>query len=163
VNFTGSANDTQDGNLTAALSWTSNLQGNLGSGGSFSRSDLVVGTHVITAGVTDSGGLPGSAQVTITVTAASSIPSAPSNLSASRLSAGVAQLGWTDNSGNEDGFRIERQQRVGNSWTNTTTFTVGANVTATTNTAGVGRFRYRVQAFNASGDSAWTGYVATKL
>ncbi|MFO0981465.1 MAG: hypothetical protein U1E76_06875 [Planctomycetota bacterium] len=42
---------------TASLAWTSNLQGQIGTGGTFTRSDLVVGTHTITATVTDSGGL----------------------------------------------------------------------------------------------------------
>ena len=68
VTFTGSANDLEQGNLTGSLVWTSNLQGNIGSAGSFSRSDLVVGTHTITASVTDGGGLPGSATTSITIT-----------------------------------------------------------------------------------------------
>jgi hypothetical protein len=67
ITFTGSANDTEDGALTASLLWTSSLQGQIGAGASFSRSDLIVGTHVVTASVTDSGGSTGSASVTITV------------------------------------------------------------------------------------------------
>jgi hypothetical protein len=70
VTFTGTASDTEDGSLTASLSWSSNLQGNIGTGGSFTRSDLVVGTHTITASVTDSGGLPDSETRTITITSA---------------------------------------------------------------------------------------------
>ena len=71
VSFAGSANDAEDGNLTGSLSWTSSLDGNLGSGGSFSTSGLSVGSHTITASVTDSGGLSGSDSVAITVTPAS--------------------------------------------------------------------------------------------
>jgi hypothetical protein len=41
----------------------------IGSGGSFSSSTLSVGTHTITASVTDAGGLSGSAQVSVTVSA----------------------------------------------------------------------------------------------
>lgn len=67
VAFSGSASDTEDGTLTASLAWSSSLQGSLGTGASFSRSDLVVGTHVIVASVTDSQGASGSASVTITV------------------------------------------------------------------------------------------------
>jgi len=67
VLFEGSADDTEDGNLSASLSWTSSLDGPLGSGGSFTRSDLTGGTHLITASVLDSGGRSGSAQVTILV------------------------------------------------------------------------------------------------
>jgi subtilisin len=71
ITFIGSASDTQDGNLTGVLAWTSSLNGAIGSGGSFSRSDLSVGTHAITASVTDSGGLTGSASISITVNSAS--------------------------------------------------------------------------------------------
>jgi subtilisin len=71
ITFTGSASDTQDSNLTSSLVWTSSLDGQIGTGGSFSRSDLSVGSHTITAAVTDSGGLTGSASVSIAVQAAS--------------------------------------------------------------------------------------------
>jgi extracellular elastinolytic metalloproteinase len=67
VNFDGSASDLEDGSLTASMAWSSSVQGALGTGGSFNRSDLVAGTHVITASVTDSAGLTGSATVTLVV------------------------------------------------------------------------------------------------
>ena len=69
ISFAGSATDTQDGNLTSAIVWTSNIDGSIGGGGSFSRT-LSAGTHTITASVTDSGGMSGSRSVTITVVAA---------------------------------------------------------------------------------------------
>ena len=68
IQFTGSASDTQDGNLTSGLVWTSNLDGQIGTGGTFTTSTLSVGTHTITAAVTDTGGLTGSATRTVTVT-----------------------------------------------------------------------------------------------
>lgn len=67
VQFTGTASDTQDGSLTAGLAWTSTIDGSIGAGGSFATSTLSVGTHTITASVTDSGGLSGSASRTITI------------------------------------------------------------------------------------------------
>ena len=70
INFTGTASDTEDGDLTANLSWTSNLDGAIGSGGSFSAT-LTVGTHTVTASVTDSGGLSGSDAISVTVNPAS--------------------------------------------------------------------------------------------
>jgi len=73
VSFAASANDTEDGVVTRNLNWTSNIDGPIGSGGSFSRT-LSSGTHTITASVTDSGGLVGSSQVVVTVAA----PAAPS-------------------------------------------------------------------------------------
>ncbi len=66
VNFAGSASDTQDGNLTSGLVWSSSLDGQIGTGGSFTKV-LSGGTHTITASVIDSGGLSGSASITITV------------------------------------------------------------------------------------------------
>ncbi len=161
VNFAGTASDLESGDLTSGLVWTSNLQGQIGTGGSFSRSDLTVGTHIVTASVTDPGGLTGNASVTITITSA--VPNAPSNLQVVRLSNDVAGLTWTDNSNNETNFDIERQKRVSGVWTNTTSFTVGANVTSYTDSAGDGRFRYRVRSRNGSGSSSYTGWVSVRL
>jgi extracellular elastinolytic metalloproteinase len=67
VTFTATANDAEDGDLTASLGWSSNLDGNIGSGGSFSTTALSIGTHTITASATDSGNLTGSDTVTVTV------------------------------------------------------------------------------------------------
>jgi hypothetical protein len=69
VTFSATATDTNDGNVVANLVWTSNLQGQIGTGASFSRSDLVNGLHAVSAVVTDSGGLVGSATVGFTVEA----------------------------------------------------------------------------------------------
>jgi hypothetical protein len=55
VTFTGSANDVEDGPLSgAALVWTSNVDGSLGTGSSFARTDLAPGMHTVTLTVTDS-------------------------------------------------------------------------------------------------------------
>ena len=66
ISFAGSVSDTEDGDLTAGLIWTSDLDGQIGTGGSFSAV-LSDGTHAITAEVTDSGGNTGSDSITITV------------------------------------------------------------------------------------------------
>ena len=85
IQFTGTANDTQDGSLTGSLAWTSSLDGAIGSGGSFTTSTLSVGSHTITASVTDSGGLSGGDSISVTVTGATSntapevLISAPAN------------------------------------------------------------------------------------
>jgi hypothetical protein len=68
LTFTGTATDSQDGNLTSALIWQSNIDGRIGTGGSFTRT-LTAGTHSITATVTDTGGLVGQASRTVTVSA----------------------------------------------------------------------------------------------
>jgi hypothetical protein len=69
VTFTATAADTEDGDLAAGLAWTSDLDGAIGSGGSFGLTSLSVGTHLVTASVSDSHGAPGSAQISVTVAA----------------------------------------------------------------------------------------------
>jgi len=69
ITFQGTANDTEDGDLTASLVWTSNIDGQIGTGGSFSTT-LSDGTHTITASVTDSGAATATDEVIITVTQA---------------------------------------------------------------------------------------------
>jgi predicted phage tail protein len=65
-------------------------------------------------------------------------------------------LNWTDNANNETGFRIERSTTAGSGFTELTN--VEANVTTFTNTnlqAGTTYF-YRVRAYNAAGNSAYS-------
>ncbi len=66
ISFAGSASDSEDRDLTASLVWTSNRDGEIGGGGSFSAS-LSDATHTITAEVTDGGGNTSSDSITITV------------------------------------------------------------------------------------------------
>ena len=68
VTLTGNALDTEDGNLSASIAWSSNLDGSLGTGASVSTSTLSVGSHTLTAQVSDSGGLSDSDTITLTVT-----------------------------------------------------------------------------------------------
>ena len=65
VPFIGSANDPQDGALPgSALVWTSDLDGEIGTGSMF-NAPLSVGTHVVTLTATDSDGNEGTASVTL--------------------------------------------------------------------------------------------------
>lgn len=164
ITFSGSSSDTQDGNLSAGLIWTSSLQGQIGTGASFSRSDLVTGTHTVTASSTDSGGLVGTATVQIIITDPTSTPpTAPSGLSATNLNSGRARLNWSDNSNNETGFEIQRETGSGRNWTNLVTINVGANTTTYTDTPGRAKHRYRIRAVNAAGQSAWSGWVQVNV
>src|SRR5439155_1373698 len=67
VAFAAAASDPEDGSLTASIRWTSSLDGPLGTGGTIRTTALRIGTHTITAAVTDSGGLTGSAQRLVVV------------------------------------------------------------------------------------------------
>src|SRR4030095_6960296 len=90
-------------------------------------------------------------------------PADPSNLTANAVSANQINLSWSDNSGNETVFKIERCQ--GNNCTNFAEIAqVGANVTSFPNT-GLTRntwYRYRVRAFNGSGDSGYSNIASDK-
>ncbi len=64
IDFAGTAVDDGDGDVAISLSWSSSLDGVIGSGGAFSA-PLSAGVHTITATVTDSGGLADSDSITI--------------------------------------------------------------------------------------------------
>src|SRR5438094_4868986 len=76
IQFVGTANDLEDGDLTASLAWTSDRDGTLGTGGSFTR-PLSAGMHRITASATDGGTLTSSAEVMITVEAPTTLQVVP--------------------------------------------------------------------------------------
>jgi subtilisin family serine protease len=86
-------------------------------------------------------------------------PAAPTGLTATAVSSSQIDLAWTDNSGNEDGFKIERCQDAG---TPCTDFAQIATVTANTTiyqdggVAGGATYRYRVRAHNSGGNSAYS-------
>ena len=73
-----------------------------------------------------------------------------------QASAGQLQLAWTDNSNNEDGFKIER--KLGTTGTFNQITTVGVNVTTyiDTNLTDGATYCYRLAAFNSAGTSAYS-------
>ncbi len=73
INFVGTAMDAEDGSLSTNIAWASNLDGELGSGASISNI-LSVGSHQITASVTDANGLAYTEIVNVTVVAANTAP-----------------------------------------------------------------------------------------
>jgi hypothetical protein len=70
ITFQATATDIEDGDLTSGVTWTSDQDGPLGTGGSIATT-LSVNTHTITASVTDSGGNSGDDQIAVTVNAVS--------------------------------------------------------------------------------------------
>jgi hypothetical protein len=70
VSFAGTGTDPEDGTLSgSSLVWTDNLNGQIGTGTSFSLTTLSVGSHTVTLTVTDSQGAKGTATRTFTITA----------------------------------------------------------------------------------------------
>lgn len=100
-----------------------------------------------------------------------SAPSAPASLTAAGTYSGngrnrvlmYVRLTWSDMSGNETGFRIERCMETGSGALKTCTYsgaalaTVGAGVTAYSDTTAVrgNNYRYRVRSENSYGSSGW--------
>jgi hypothetical protein len=74
----------------------------------------------------------------------------------SEARAAQLQLSWTDNSTNEDGFKIERGPSTSGPFTQITT--VLSNITSYTDSglADATQFCYRVRAYNTGGDSTYT-------
>jgi hypothetical protein len=98
-----------------------------------------------------------------TTLAPPALPDAPSNLTATAVSRTQINLSWTDNSSNETGFKIERCK--GSTCTNFKQIaTVGANVANYPNTGLRWNtwYRYRVRAYNASGNSAYSNSASAK-
>ncbi|NNM00810.1 MAG: hypothetical protein HKO62_08680, partial [Gammaproteobacteria bacterium] len=69
IGFAANATDNEDNNatLTSNISWSSDQDGGLGSGGTLNISSLSVNTHIITASVTDSGGNTDDTSIQVTV------------------------------------------------------------------------------------------------
>ncbi len=127
-----------------------------------SLSGLSAGTYTATVPITSSAASnsPQSVSVTFVVVGP---PAAPTGLVATAASSSWITLVWTDNSGNEDNFQIERC--TGSTCTNFSPInTVAANAWSYGDgglAAGT-TYRYRVRAWNAAGYSAYTN-VASAL
>ena len=90
-----------------------------------------------------------------------SAPAAPSGLSVSSKSSSSVSLRWTDNSGNETGFRLQRSASASSGFTQiatlgagTTSYTDGGLKSGTT-------YYYRLQAYNTAGNSAWSNSTSS--
>ena len=91
VQFTGSANDNEDGDITANIQWTSDRDGTIGTGGAFTRSNLSAGFHTITASVMDSAGQVATTEVDISVSSLDSV-----------VLVGAGDIASCDNDNDED-------------------------------------------------------------
>ncbi len=89
------------------------------------------------------------------------IPLAPSGLTITSITSGTVSLAWTDNSGDESGFKIQRKQ--GATGTYTQIATPGANVTTYTDNDSAlldgTQYYYKVCATNPAGDSPFSNEV----
>ncbi len=95
IEFMSTALDYEGNTMTGTdLVWTSNIDGELGTGRNLDTYGLSVNTHVITLTATDSEGYTGSASITIDVE--------PTDVLVSVPSVAAFPMGWDDNDGNVD-------------------------------------------------------------
>ena len=97
------------------------------------------------------------------VASASITLNAPTSLTVTLISSTQINLSWTDNSGAESGYKIER--KTGLSGIYSQIATVGVNVSSYPNaelTDGT-TYYYRVRAYNANGDSGYSNDASTAI
>ncbi|HKK17270.1 MAG TPA: fibronectin type III domain-containing protein, partial [Opitutales bacterium] len=90
---------------------------------------------------------------TASATTDAALPAAPSGATATALSATAIDLAWTDNSDNEDGFRIERRP-AGGSYADLVTLAANTTTYSDTGLTDGTLYEYRITAFNGSGSSS---------
>jgi hypothetical protein len=81
-------------------------------------------------------------------------PAAPSGLVTVPVASSIVWVGWTDNSTNESGFRVERSLDAGASWTIAATLAADSAALYDGGRASEQQVCYRVVAFNSGGDSS---------
>jgi titin len=92
---------------------------------------------------------------------AGTAPSKPSNLTGIANSTSEISLTWTDNSGNEDGFKLERKAE-GGSYTEIKTLSSNATSFTDSSVSPDKTYTYRVRSFNSIGYSDYSNEVSVK-
>jgi len=83
-------------------------------------------------------------------------PAAPGSVGATAASHALVQLDWTDNSGDESGFRVERSTD-GSNWTSVGATPAGQiSYDDSDGVSAATTYYYRVAAFNGAGNSGWS-------
>jgi PKD repeat protein len=146
VSFDGSGSYDPDG-VIASYSWNFG-DGGTASGAAVSHTYTSAGTFTATLVVTDSKGVTSETNEVIVVTDPN-VLDAPSGLSAT-VNRPTVTLNWTDNSGNETNFYVERGVKAKGKTTWSRVGTVGANVTTLSQSVADGSYQYRVQAYSST-------------
>ena len=166
IAFEGTASDPEDGDLTSSLDWVSNLDGSIGTAGSFSTT-LSDGNHTITASVADSGGATGSASISITV---GTPPSEPTTVTVASITYGtvgggdgnkhllitVALVDDLGNAVDAASVSIQVDLDVSSYWSGSGSTEPGGTVTFRSNNAPPGSYTTEVTDVSAEG-LIWDG------
>ncbi|MGQ0644992.1 MAG: fibronectin type III domain-containing protein [Elusimicrobiota bacterium] len=108
------------------------------------------------------GNLAVSGNFTFATPATTPPPAAPASLTAYPSQVDGIDLGWTDNSTNESGFKIERKAYGTTAYAQIAT--TGVNIRTYRDTAAVpgAVYYYRVRAYNSGGNSAYSNEALTR-
>ncbi|HSJ54341.1 MAG TPA: M12 family metallo-peptidase [Anaerolineae bacterium] len=90
-------------------------------------------------------------------------PAAPSGLVAAAVSATQINLAWTDNSGDELGFKVERSLNPTSGWVEIARLAARETSLANYGLAPGVSYFYRVRAYNLYGDSAYSNVALTHI
>lgn len=90
-------------------------------------------------------------------TTSAPVPSAPTNLTANVINGRQVDLTWTDNASNELGYKIERKKSSDANFSQVAVAPTNAvNYSDATGLIGNTSYQYRLRAYNASGNSAYS-------
>jgi hypothetical protein len=165
ANLSGTASDSDGTVASSAWSMVSGpntptiSQGGTVTARTASVTGMVNGNYVFRLSATDNAGATSIDDVLVAVGSTQTVPTAPSSLAAVAASASQINLSWTDNANNEQGFRVERApDSGGNPGTFAQIATTGEGVTtyADTGRTASTKYHYRVRAYNAVGNSAYS-------
>ncbi|MBN1672453.1 MAG: fibronectin type III domain-containing protein [Kiritimatiellae bacterium] len=129
----------------------------------FATADLAVGTYDREFTVQDngSGAANGPITVAVQITVTEGAPAAPSGLTATAVSATRIDLNWTDNSSNEDGFKIDRRVQDESTWTRVGYLAANVTTHSDTGLSADTVYEYRVKADDADGaDSPYSNMAS---
>lgn len=97
-----------------------------------------------------------SSELTVTTPSVPTTPAPPASLTALAISSQRIELSWVDKSDDETGFRLERKAGASGVYEQKTSLAAGATVYSDTSVVAGTTYYYRVRAFNAVGDSAYS-------
>ncbi|HOC60540.1 MAG TPA: fibronectin type III domain-containing protein, partial [Smithellaceae bacterium] len=100
--------------------------------------------------------------VSITVANAVAVPNAPT-LNTATAGNGQVALGWTDNSGNETGFKVYYKPTAGGNWTLFTTTAANATSATVTGLNNGTSYDFRIDSANSAGDATGNTKTATPV
>lgn len=117
------------------------------------------GTYIATVLVTD--GSVSSSPLKVTLQVQRELPTAPSNLQATDISASAVALAWSDNSNDETGFQLERQAPGEGEPSLFAALDPDVTTYRDETVTADGRYLYRVRACSSAGCSSFSNQLAT--